>query len=80
MSATKLNCHHNLFLELWRKTHISHKSIQVITTMFIQNSSKALDISNVSHCFTYLRKVSATKKILIISSYHLAKRFQRKFS
>ena len=47
--------------------------------MFIQDSSRELDISNVSHFFTHLRKCQPPKKLLVINNYHLAVTFQAKF-
>ena len=57
----------------------SHKSSQVTTTMFAQDSSRELDISNVSHFFIHLRKCQPPKKVLIINNYHLSVRYQRKY-
>ena len=46
--------------------------------MFVKDSSRELEISNVSHFFTHLRKCQPPKKVLIINNYHLSVRFQRK--
>ena len=45
----------------------------------MQDSSRELDISNVSHFFTHLRKCQPPKKLLAINNYHLAVTFQAKF-
>ena len=38
--------------------------------MFVQDSSRELNIYNVSHSFTHLRKFLPPKKVLIINSYN----------
>ena len=43
--------------------------MQVITKMFVQDSSGELIVSNVSHFFTRLRKSYPPKKVLIINNY-----------
>ena len=48
-------------------------------TMFVQDTSRELVISNVSHFFMHLRKAQLPKKVLTINNYHLPVRFQGKF-
>ena len=76
MSPTKENCEQN-FSGTVEKS--SHQSIQVITTMFVQDTSRELGIANVRHFFTHLRKCQPPKKVLMINNYHLSVRFQRTF-
>ena len=45
--------------------------------MFVQDTSRELDISNVSQFFTHLKKCQSPKKVLIINNYHLSVRFEK---